>query len=113
MSQKPKKERRPKLKRINVSAKNQWKHILKDVEKDEIPISLLLSITVNLIDGSKVKIDVKELINEGNDPDMLEELLDIKLREMDAYIEDIDFYINIDDVARTVQPITDQILKNL
>lgn len=113
MSQKPKKERRPKLKRINVSAKNQWKHILKDVDKDEIPIGLLLSITVNLIDGSKVKIDVKELISEGNDPDMLEELLDIKLREMDAYIEDIDFYINIDDVARTVQPITDQILKNL
>jgi hypothetical protein len=73
MSQKPKKERRPKLKRINVSAKNQWKHILKDVDKDEIPIGLLLSITVNLIDGSKVKIDV----------------------------------------ARTVQPITDHILKNL
>ena len=83
------------------------------VDKDEIPIGLLLSITVNLIDGSKVKIDVKELINEGNDPDMLEELLDKKLREMDAYIEDIDFYINIDDVARTVQPITDHILKNL
>jgi hypothetical protein len=113
MSQKPKKERRPKLKRINVSAKTQWKHILKDVDKDEIPISLLLGLTVNLIDGTKVNIDIKELLKEGNDPEALEDLLDKKLREMDDYIEDIDFYISLDDVVRTVQPITDRILKDL
>ena len=113
MSKQPKKERRPKLKKINVSTKTQWRNILKDIDKDEIPVTLLLGLTVNLIDGTKIDIDVKELLKEVKDPDGLEDLLEVKLREIDAYIEDIDFYINIDDVVRAVQPITEQILKDL
>jgi len=113
MSKPPKKERRPRTKKISVLEKNQWKNILKEIDKDEIPIDLLLSITVNLIDGTKVKIDIKELLDSGNDPEVLEKALDHKFRTMDQFIENIDFYVNIEDIARTVQPITDQILKDL
>lgn len=103
----------PKLKKVNVSKKAQWNQILKDIDKDEIPIDLLQSMSVNLIDGTKVSINIKELISAGHSPDDLEELLDLKLKAIDEFIVDIDFYVNVDDVAKTVQPITDQILKNL
>jgi hypothetical protein len=113
MPKKQPKSRQPKLRKINVSARAQWKQILKDVEKEDIPIDFLLRICVNLIDGTKIDINVKDLIADGHDPEKLEEALDNKFRSLDPYIEDIDFYVDIDDVVRTVQPITDQILKNL
>jgi hypothetical protein len=113
MSVQPRKKPRSKLKKINVSAKDQWKRILRDIEKEEIPITLLRSISVNLVDGTIVNIDVKELIKEGHDPEVIEEMLDLRLKALDHIIEDVDFYVDIDDVVKTVQPITDQILKDL
>jgi hypothetical protein len=113
MSAQPRKKPRSKLKKINVSAKDQWKRILRDIEKEEIPITLLRAISVNLVDGTVVNIDVKELIKEGHDPEVIEEMLDLRLKALDHIIEDVDFYVDIDDVVKTVQPITDQILKDL
>lgn len=108
-----KRKPRQKLKRINVSSREQWKRILKDVDKDEIPITLLQSITVNLIDGTQISIDIKELMKDGFEPDEIEQMLDLKLKSLDHIIEDVDFYVSIEEVVKTVQPITDQILKDL
>jgi hypothetical protein len=108
-----KRKPRPKLKKINISSKQHWQNIVKDVDKDNVPIRLLQSMTVNLVDGTTININVKDLIKEGNDPDMIEKALNKKLDELDSYIKDIDFYINLDAVADAVQPITDQILKDL
>ena len=113
MSAHPRKKPRPKLKKINVSVRDQWKSILKEVEKDEIPITMLQSLNVNLIDGTIVNIDIKELLSEGNDPIAIEEMLDLKLKALDHIIVDVDFFVSIDDVVSTVQPITDHILKDL
>jgi len=105
--------RRPKYKKINISPKEKWKGILKDIDKDEIPVSLLLGISVNLIDGTKVNINIKDLLDEGNDPEYLESLLDNRFKSLNHIIKDIDFYVSIDKVAETIQPMTDQILKDL
>jgi hypothetical protein len=110
--QKPKKQRQ-KSKRLNLSSKAQWEAILKSVEKKEIPITLLESVSVNLTDGTIVNINIRELLEEGNDPDELEKMLKIKLTTLDYIIEDIDFYISVKAVAQVVQPATDELLKNL
>ena len=110
--QKPKKQRQ-KSKRLNLSSKAQWEAILKSVEKKEIPITLLESVSVNLTDGTIVNINIRELLEEGNDPDELQKMLKIKLTTLDYIIEDIDFYISVKAVARVVQPATDELLKNL
>lgn len=104
---------RPKLKKINTSSRHQWQNIIKDIEKENVPIRLLQSMVINLIDGTQINILVKDLIKDGNDPDMLESLLNKRINDLDQYIKDIDFYINIDAVADAVQPITDKILKDL
>lgn len=112
MSEQPKRKR-PKLKRLNVTIREKWNKIIKDVEKREVPVTLLDSISVNLIDGTIIDINIKELLQDGMTPDEIEQILNEKLTELDRIIKEVDFFVNVDDVANTVQPITDNFLKNL
>lgn len=105
--------RKNQSKRINIDARERWKSILKSVTKDEVPVSLIKSVTVNLIDGTQVEINVLELLEQGYDTDEIENMLNSRLKKLDEIIKDVDFFINIDSVASTVQPVTDNILKNL
>ena len=99
--------------KININVKEKWERILSDVEKPEVPITVLERIMIHLIDGTKVNINIIDLLAEGADPDELEEHLGDKLESLDHMIEDIDFFVNIDEVAKTVQPETDKILSRL
>ena len=99
--------------KINLNSKDKWKSILEDVEKKEIPVKVMERLTVNLVDGSTFTINIRELLASGDDPDLVHAALQKKLDELDEYIQDIDFHINIDAVVNTIQPVTDKILKNL
>jgi hypothetical protein len=74
---------------------------------------MLEKIHVNLIDGSQVEIDILELLEEGMDPDFVRDEINERLQKMDHIIKDVDFFISIEAVVKTVQPVTDNILKNL
>ena len=111
--EKPQKPKRQKSKRLNVNNKKQWEAILRDVEKSEVPISMLESLTVNLKDGTQVKIAIKELIEDGADPESLQDHIQNRLDALDDIIDDVDFFISLEEVRKTVQPATDNILKNL
>lgn len=112
-SQQPKRPRQLKSKRINTSDREKWNQILKDITKDEIPVTVLKSVVVNLKDGTEVEIDVLELLEEGLDPEEIEFQLNSRLKKMDDIIRDVDFFIDIDSVKNAVQPMTDKILKDL
>ena len=112
-NQKPPRKPRQRSKRLKLSRREEWTKILKDVEKNEVPVTFLRSITVNLMDGTVVDINITQLINEGVDPEVIELTLNQRLKELDAYIQDVDFYINIDSVSKVVQTFTDRLLKNL
>jgi hypothetical protein len=43
----------------------------------------------------------------------IEEMLDAKFDELDAYIQNVDFLIDIEKVVDTIQPETDKVLKGL
>ena len=105
--------KKPKLKRLNFTTREKWNKILKDVEKKEVPVNLLDSITVNLVDGTSVDINIKELLAEGMTPEEIEQSLNEKLTALDHIIHDLDFFVNVNDVASAVQPITDNFLKDL
>lgn len=115
MAQQEPKKPRPKNKRLKltISERDKWKQILKEVKKDEAPVSVLQLITVNLKDGSSVDINVQELLAEGHDPAVLEAEINQKLSNLDHVIKDVDFLISIEHVAKAVQPFTDSLLKNL
>lgn len=99
--------------KININVKDKWERILLDVDKPEVPIEVLERIMIHLVDGTKVNINVIDLLAEGVDPTELEERLNEKLEQLDHMIEDVDFFVNIDGVAKTIQPETDKILSKL
>jgi hypothetical protein len=96
-----------------MSVKKRWQDIVRDVDKKEIPVTVLQRIIVKLIDGTDLSIDVKQLLDDGQHPDEIEELLNAKFHDLDEYIENVDFFIDIDKVVGAVQPETDKVLKNL
>ena len=111
--QKPKKPRKSKQLKLTISERAKWKQILAEVEKAEAPVSVLRGITVNLVDGTTVDIDVQQLLSEGAAPEDLEEQINEKLQKLDDIIKNVDFFISVDHVAKAVQPFTDQLLKDL
>jgi hypothetical protein len=111
--EKPKKPRRPKSKRLNLNRKEQWEKLLKEVHKEQVPVGVLLSITVNLKDGTSVDVNVAEMLADGEDPEFVEQRINDRLTALDMYIDDVDFHISVDSVADVVQPFTDKLLKNL
>jgi uncharacterized membrane-anchored protein YjiN (DUF445 family) len=112
MSEKlPKKPQRSK--KITLNTAKRWKDIVEGVDKKEVPIDILQQIIVKLIDGTNISIDVKKLLADGMVPNEIETMLDDKFNELDAYIQNVDFLIDIDKVVSAVQPETDKVLKGL
>ena len=112
--QKPSQPRKsPKQKRLNISTKDRWNKILKEVEKESVPVDVLEAVTFKLIDGTDVKVNIKELMNSGFSSEEVEAFLNEKLEQLESYIDDVDYFVNVDDVAGVIQPMTDSILKDL
>jgi len=111
--QKPKKPRQQKSKRLNLNRKDQWEKLLKEVNKEQVPIGVLRYITVNLKDGTSVDVNIAEMIEDGAEPEFVEKLINSKLEALDDVIQDVDFHISVDAVSKVVQPFTDQLLKDL
>ena len=112
---KPKKPQRNKSKKITLNPVKSWKEIVESVDdKREVPIEVLQAIDVLLVDGTVISIDIKKLIKEdGMDPEDIELMLDEKFNELDRYISNVDFMIDIASVVDTIQPETDKVLKGL
>lgn len=111
--QKPKKPRQPKSRRLNLNSKAKWEKLIKEIHKEQVPIGVLRYLTVNLKDGTSVDVNVAEMLDEGADPEIVEQLINKKLKDLDDIIADVDFHISVDSVAKVIQPFTDQLLKDL
>ena len=113
MSKQEPKKPRPRSKKLKLNKKEQWQNILKEIDRGSAPVSCLEHIQVILKDGTIVVVDVKQLLSEGMDPNEVELMINAKLKALDHIIEDVDFFVSLDKVADTVQPLTDTILKDL
>ena len=111
--QEPKKPRRQKSKRLNLSSKERWEKLLKEINKEQVPIGVLRYITVNLIDGTSVDVNISEMISDGQDPALIEQIINKKLEDLDDIIKDVDFHISVDAVSKVIQPFTDKLLRDL
>ena len=113
-NQQPKKpQRNTKAKKLNLNIRKKWQDIVNDVDKKEVPIDVLQHIPVQLIDGTSITINIRELIDDGQNPQEIEQLLDEKFNQLDQYIKNVDFFVDIEKVVKTVQPETDKVLKGL
>ena len=92
---------------------DKWEHILEGVEKNRIPIQFVKKIVLKLRGKRQHTININSLIKQGLDPNHIEELVNKKLCELDDDIVNLEFILNIESIAETVQPETDRILSGL
>jgi hypothetical protein len=109
----PSNPRKAKSKKLNISSKKRWQEILKDVEKQEVPIHVLDRLVINLTDGTSIVIEIKNLIEDGIDPEVIEDQISEHLDNLSENVYNIDFFVDIKLVEKTVQPETDKLLSKL
>lgn len=90
-----------------------WEHILEDVEKQKIPIQFIKKITVKLEGKKQHTINIERFLNQGLEPEQIEEAVSRKLHELDDHIVSVEFTLNVQTIADTVQPETDRLLNKL
>lgn len=91
----------------------QWEHIIDDVDKQKIPIEFIAKLVIKLHGRSGKKqqtINIKRFLSHGLSPDQIEEAVSRKLAEYDDKIAGVEFILNIESIAETVQPETDKLL---
>lgn len=90
-----------------------WESILEDVEKSRVPIQFIKKIVLKMVGKKQHTINVKNLLKQGLDPTEIEDVITRKMDELDPLITSIEFVLNVETIAETVQPETDRLLSKL
>lgn len=90
-----------------------WEHILEDVEKQKIPVQFIKKIIVKLEGKRQQTINIEKFLSQGLDPEQIEDAVGRKLHELDDQILTVEFVLNVQNIAETVQPETDRLLGKL
>lgn len=90
-----------------------WQHIVEDVEKSKIPVHFIKKLILKLDGKKQHTINISRLIQQGLEPQQLEEVVGKKLAEYDSRIISIEFVLDVQTIAEAVQPETDRILSKL
>lgn len=90
-----------------------WEHIVNDVEKTKIPVEFIKKLVLKLNGRRQRTINIQALIKQGFDNGEIEEAVTRKLEEYDDEMIGIEFILDIEGIAETVQPETDKLLQKL
>ena len=90
-----------------------WEHILEDVEKNKIPVEFIKKLVIRLQGKKQHTINFKQFLEQGLDPEQIEEAVSRKLDQLDDSIVSVEFILNVESIAETVQPETDRLLGKL
>jgi hypothetical protein len=90
-----------------------WEHLVKNVDKTTVPVEFIKKLVLKLQGRRQRTINIQSLWNQGLEPDEVEEIVARQLNEYEEEIVSIEFIFDIEGIADTVQPHTDEILKGL
>ena len=90
-----------------------WEHLIEGVAKEKIPVEFIKKLIVKLSGRRQRTINVQQLMEQGLEPDEIEEAIAVRLEEYDPDMISIEFILNIESIAGTVQPETDNLLRGL
>jgi hypothetical protein len=92
---------------------SKWEHILQDIDTHTAPVEFIKKIVVRMIGKRQHTINIQNLLKQGLDPEEVEEVVSRKLQELDPLIISFEFVLNVESIAKTVQPETDKLLNKL
>lgn len=92
---------------------SRWEDLVEGVDKTDVPVDCIKRVVIKLKDGRRRYLNMATLRKKGLDPYELEGVLNQKLEEYDKDIANVDFFVDVDQVAEIIQPETDKILGGL
>jgi hypothetical protein len=90
-----------------------WEHLIDSVEKTKIPVEFIHKLVLRLEGRKQRTINIRSMLDQGFDGEEIEEAVSRKLEEYDDSMISIEFILDIEGIAATVQPETDKMLRNL
>ena len=90
-----------------------WENLLQDVDKQKVPIEFIKKIILRLQGKRQRTINIEKLLDQGLDPDHVEEIISRKIIDLDDEVIGIEFLLNVQSIADVVQPETDKLLNGL
>jgi hypothetical protein len=90
-----------------------WEHIIAEVTKTEVPLDCIKKVVIKLHGKKQRTINLATLKRQGLDIEEVEVILSRTLSELGEEVRDIDFVVDVTEVAKIVQPETDKLLKDL
>jgi hypothetical protein len=92
---------------------SKWERLLEGVDKQKIPVEFIKKLILKLERKRQRTINIERLLKDGLDPDQVEDAVSKVLTDLDDEVTGIEFILNVQCIAETVQPETDQLLKGL
>ena len=90
-----------------------WENLLQDVDKQKVPIEFIKKIVLKLEGKRQRTINIERLLDQGLDPEHVEDIISRKIIELDNDVIGIEFVLNVQSIADIVQPETDRLLNGL
>jgi hypothetical protein len=90
-----------------------WEKLLEDVDKQKIPVEFIKKLILKLKGRKQQTINIERFMKQGLDPEEIEDEITSKLMELDELVVGIEFILNVESIAETVQPETEQLLRGL
>ena len=90
-----------------------WENLLQDVDKQKVPIEFIKKIILRLQGKRQRTINIEKLLDQGLDPDHVEDIISRKIIDLGDEVIGIEFLLNVQSIADIVQPETDKLLNGL
>ena len=92
----------------------QWEAIIAAVDKTNIPIHFINRVILIFTDSSRNQtIDVQAFRKQGYKDEDIEEIIATVVYESDASLDEMEFFVDVENVAAEVQLETEKLLVNL
>lgn len=90
-----------------------WERLLDGVDKQKVPVEFIKKLILKLEGKRQKTINIERFLSQGLEPEEIEDAISRQLIKLDDEVIAIEFILNIQSIADTVQPETDQLLRGL
>ncbi len=90
-----------------------WERLLDGVDKQQVPVEFIKKLILKLEGKRQKTINIERFLSQGLEPEEIEDAISRQLIKLDDEVVAIEFILNLQSIAETVQPETDQLLRGL
>ena len=90
-----------------------WERLLDGVDKQQVPVEFIKKLVLKLEGKRQKTINIERFLSQGLEPEEIEDAISRQLIKLDDEVVGIEFILNLQSIAETVQPETDQLLRGL